>query len=1034
MKRFIRKAALLAGVFAVQLSAAAADLDLYANAPSNSASDLPNVLFIIDNTANWNQAFDNEQTALASVMANLPENAFNVGFMLQTETGGGNSGEGGGYVRAAIRTMTADNKIKYVNWINSLHKLRDKGSGGRSGLTVAEAYLYFKGLAPYAGNNKTKTDYRGNSGGTSADDAIYGLTGNALSAVDSNLYNSPVTGNCAKNYIIYISNGADQQNSNANRQTNSMLSDAAGGGTAGAIATAQITLPVTGSEENPSDEWTRFMKKSSLAVTTYTIDVDPVNQGQGPGWTALLKSMSGIENYRTVSSANALNLSKVVNDFLSKIQSVNSVFAAVSLPASANVQGAYLNQLYVGMFRPDKDSKPRWLGNLKQYKMGNDNTLVDADNKSAIDPGSGFITICARSYWTPRADATPADNYWASAPQGGCIPGPELAPTAYAISNSPDGNIVEKGAQAYRLRGVTPSTRVVHTCATSFASCTALLPFDSATVTSAQLGAATTDERDSLIDWAKGANTESELAKPTNAMRPSAHGDVIHSNPLALSYGRNGGSDVIVFYGSNDGMLHAINGNRDPDPLTPEIPSTDYEGVPPGGELWAFMPPEFFGKIKRLRTNEDLVSVSPRTGSTRTGSEKPYGMDGPLTVYKDGGDTWIYAAMRRGGRALYAFDVTTPTTPELKWKVGCTPDGATCSTGATGMGQTWGTPRAIKTANAPAVPLLIMGGGYDNCEDPDVNTCTNTSKGRKVFVIDADTGVIVKSLDTDRGVIGEVKVVPDADGYAKYAYAADLGGNVYRITIGALAPAAWTITKIASLGCDSVLLPCPYNRKFMFGPSVIPELDGSYSLYLGSGDREKPLGDAYFPRTAAVSNFFYKITDKPSDTAWLTSQFLTCGANVICTASLASAGNVAGTCGAAAPPVGKGWKLGLRPTEQVVTLAATRFGVTTFSTHMPETSSPGTCESRLGTVHVYNLEIGTAKPTGGSTCADEVGDGGLPPPPEKMDVCMDAACNDRRGVCIGCGKKSSIESGRNEIPQSILGPNAKRRVYWYIQK
>lgn len=1028
MKRFLRKAALLTGALAVQLGASAADLDLYANAPSNNAADLPNVLFIIDNTANWNQSFAAEKAALVSVLNNLPENAFNVGFMLQTETGGTNQGAQGGYVRAAIRTMDRDTKIKYANFVSSLDVRADKGSGGTSGLAMAEAYRYLKGEVPYSGNTKTKADYTGNSGGTAADDAIYGLTGNALSSYNANLYNSPVVGNCAKNYIIYISNGPNQQNNSANVQANSMLSDAAGGGAAGAAAVAQISLAPAGSEENPIDEWTRFMKKSSLAVTTYTIDVDPVGNGQGPGWTALLKSMSGPANYKTVSGANTIAMTDIINNFLSKIQSVNSVFAAVSLPASANVQGAYLNQLYVGMFRPDPDSLPRWLGNLKQYKIGPDNSLVDADGALAIDSISGFITVCARSYWTP----TSADNYWANLPQGGCIPGPQMAPTTYAVSNSPDGNVVEKGAQAYRMRLASPSTRVVKTCAIALGDCTALLPFDGATATVGALGAATPEEQASLIAWAKGGNTESELAKATSVMRPSAHGDVIHSNPLALSYAREGGSDVIVFYGSNDGMLHAINGNRDP--AQADSPSTHYQGVAPGGELWAFMPPEFFGKIKRLRTNTDRVSVSPRDGSTRTGSAKPYSIDGPLTAYKDGATTWIYAAMRRGGRALYSFNVTNPMSPELKWKIGCTPDGVTCTDRATGMGQTWGTPRVIKTVNAPTVPLLIMGGGYDDCEDPDVNTCTGSSKGRKVFVINADTGVIVKSLDTDRGVIGEVKVVPDADGYAKYGYASDLGGNVYRITMGALAPASWTITKIASLGCASAILPCNSNRKFMFGPSVIPETDGSYSLYLGTGDREKPLGEAYFPQTAAVANYFFKISDKPSDTDWLTSQFLTCGANVICLDSLASAGNVAGTCGAAAPPVGKGWKLGLRRTEQVVTLAATRFGVTTFSTHMPDVTAPGTCGPRLGVVHVYNLEIGTGKPTAGSSCADEVGDGGLPPPPEKMDVCMDDACTDRRSICIGCGTSSSIGTGRNDPPQSVLGPNAKRRVYWYIQK
>ena len=42
----------------------------------------------------------------------------------------------------------------------------------------------------------------------------------------------------------------------------------------------------------------------------------------------------------------------------SRIQSVNSVFASVSLPVSVNTEGTYLNQVYIGMFRPDAEGAP----------------------------------------------------------------------------------------------------------------------------------------------------------------------------------------------------------------------------------------------------------------------------------------------------------------------------------------------------------------------------------------------------------------------------------------------------------------------------------------------------------------------------------------------------------------------------------------------------------------------------------------------------------------------------------------------------
>src|SRR5688500_20185832 len=109
-----------------------------------------------------------------------------------------------------------------------------------------------------------------------------------------------------------------------------------------------------------------------------------------------------------------------------------------------------------------------------------------------------------------------------------------------------------------------------------------------------------------------------------------------------------------------------------------------------------------------------------------------------------------------------------------------------------------------------------MGGGYDTCEDRDPNACTSATKGNKVYVLDASTGAVLKALDTDRAVIADIAIAPDsATGLAKHAYAVDLGGNVYRVNIGSSAPAAWTITKIAALGCNTVS-SCTHNRKLMF--------------------------------------------------------------------------------------------------------------------------------------------------------------------------------------------------------------------------
>ena len=95
----------------------------------------------------------------------------------------------------------------------------------------------------------------------------------------------------------------------------------------------------------------------------------------------------------------------------------------------------------MGMFRPDGDANPRWRGNLKQYKFGYDAAtdslfLSDANDHPAISGASGFISPTAVSYWTS------ASTFWVNQQLG----------TPLSSSDSPDGEVVEKGGVAQRIR------------------------------------------------------------------------------------------------------------------------------------------------------------------------------------------------------------------------------------------------------------------------------------------------------------------------------------------------------------------------------------------------------------------------------------------------------------------------------------------------------------------------------------------------------------------------------------------------------
>src|SRR3569832_2058281 len=213
--------------------------------------------------------------------------------------------------------------------------------------------------------------------------------------------------------------------------------------------------------------------------------------------------------------------------------------------------------------------------------------MLDADGAAAISgSGSEFIGSCARSYWTPTATAT-GDGYWSTYTDSNC--------TGYAAtSNSPDGNLVEKGGEAYVLRTTSPASRTLKTCSSTFASCTSLTDFNTSNsaLTTTLFGVSTSTALTSLINWSRGQNNQmpGESASVNGAsitstdMRPSIHGDVVHSRPAALNFGTDASPKVVVFYGGNDGVFRAINGNR-----TASFTANSSSTVAAGAEFWGFV-------------------------------------------------------------------------------------------------------------------------------------------------------------------------------------------------------------------------------------------------------------------------------------------------------------------------------------------------------------------------------------------------------------------------------------------------------------
>jgi type IV pilus assembly protein PilY1 len=520
-------------------------------------------------------------------------------------------------------------------------------------------------------------------------------------------------------------------------------------------------------------------------------------------------------------------------------------------------------------------------------------------------------------------------------------------------------------------------------------------------------------------------------------MRPSVHGDVVHSRPLAINYGTDAAPQVVVFYGGNDGMLRAVNGNRDGG-----LPINNVSAMVPGMELWSFVAPEHFDKLKRLKSNAPDVLF---TGATYDPADpnpalKDYYFDGSIGVHRNGGNVWIYPTMRRGGRYVYAFDVSTPTNPSLKWKRG--------PAELDNVGQTWSEPKVIKVAGYPTLasttksPVIIMGGGYDPCEDQDAapnTTCSTTPKGNRIFVLDADTGAVLQTLGTGvgdgdailRSIAADITVVDsDGDSYVDMAYAVDTGANVYRIDIGSNTPgdavAKWSIKRIASLGCAS---SASCSRKFLHAPEVVVGAS-SNAVLVGSGNRERPL---LVNEARNVDNAFFMIKDDRTSTQ-----------DLITTDNLVSVNPDTGVGTAPVSTPNKGWQLvfgsGTHDQEQVVTSAVVVAGVAYFSTHTPPV--PSSCD--LGKARGYGVNYLDGSSPDGGPMFNVFAGGGLPPSPVAGIVSLtlsnedgttktDAGGNPVTAnvpFIIGGGGVSGIDPTLVEVnPSGVRG-----RVYWYLEQ
>ncbi len=727
-----------------------------------------------------------------------------------------------------------------------------------------EAALYMRGESVLYGLTRSSEDQYADTTRVSSSDS---WTGGTLvrepECTDDNLnhsdckseeitgnprYISPIEYSCQQNHIVYLTDGETTANYSRDE-----VASLIGKECTSSVSRCTTTTNWQGEEvescsnynynssEKCGTDLAHFLANTdqdsgvgALAgdqvVKTHTISLalDDANAIQ---WLKELAKEGGGDFYSATGSdvsSVAAQLTSAFKTIIGGVLNIDTSFAAPSVSVNQFNRLTHRDEIYYAVFKPQED--PNWPGNLKKFGLsGADVDIVDSDGNQAVDSTTGKFYETSRSYWLDALDAD-------------------------------DGNSVILGGANSKTPAPDQRKIYVYHGTSSSKDLTApdnLLTQSNLEITNSMLGVAWS-ERNDIINWIRGYDVADEDANGSTSDLRHVMSDPLHSRPVVVTYSSdqdpNGDGDFsdateeyYLFYGTNGGMLHAVNGNT--------------------------------GVEKFAVTVEELLPNFETFYENNSGTTRPYGLDGSPTVWvndvngdgtidADAGDhVYLYIGMRRGGRNYYAFDFTDIDEPKFLWQV----------TGGSGdfaeLGQTWSKPLLTKInykngSDIVTEEVLVFGGGYDENQD-GVNERTVDSVGRGIYMVNAETGALM--WKAGKGFTGNAENVAamdysipaqltgvdiNNDSILDSLFFGDMGGQVFRVdfdTTGASTLARFSNTqRIATLAANDSAAD---TRRFYHGVDVALTRKGSdkyLTILIGSGYRAHPLNTTVVDRFYAI--------------------------------------------------------------------------------------------------------------------------------------------------------------------------------------
>jgi hypothetical protein len=185
---------------------------------------------------------------------------------------------------------------------------------------------------------------------------------------------------------------------------------------------------------------------------------------------------------------------------------------------------SHRNDVYFALFSPT--GKPQWHGNLKKYQfLGDPPAIIDQNGNNAVSASTGSFVETAKSFW----------------------------------SDEVDGADVRRGGAAAELDAWNRSVTTYLGATTELKHASNAVHEDNTALTGAGFGIDDT-YRTSLLQWARGIDVLDENENGNVADTRQHIGDPLHSNPVVLTYNDgSAGLESVVYFGTNEGYLHAIN-------------------------------------------------------------------------------------------------------------------------------------------------------------------------------------------------------------------------------------------------------------------------------------------------------------------------------------------------------------------------------------------------------------------------------------------------------------------------------------------